>query len=268
MQTHLTIGEILKDLRVEKGYSLEQLATETGISSSTLSAYETDETREIGHSSLLILAKFYDISVEYLLGIIEDRQPYDLNINKLHLTKDAMAVLEDRHFNHLLLSEILTDENFLRLMVDLEIYVNGAVSYSIRQYNRTLELHRRMILKKADPDKYDLNLNILQQAQVNDDDYFAHVLSHDLMSIMENIRNRHKNDSGTLDRESDIDTSSDELIDAVTSKNTLSSKFTHIIKNMFGLKDNDITPDDQKVLTKLMNRSKTLKPRTDQRKKK
>ncbi len=268
MQTHLTIGEILKDLRIEKGYNLEQLAEETGISSSTLSAYESDETREIGHSNLLRLAKYYDISVEYLLGIIEDRQPYSLNINKLHLTKDAMTVLENSHFNHKLLSEILTDKNFLRLMVDLEIYVDGAVTYAIKQYNRTLELSRRMLLKKADPDKYDLNLNILQQAQINDDDYYAHVLSHDLMSIIENIRNRHRNDSGTLDRKTDIDVSTDNLMDAVTDKNTLPSKFNHIIKNILGLKDKDISPEDQKVISKLMNKSKFLKPKTDQRKKK
>ncbi len=62
----------------------------------------------------------------------------------------------------------------------------GAVTYAIKQYNRTLGLSRRILLKKADPDKYDLNLNILQQAQINDDDYYAHVLSHDLMSIIEN----------------------------------------------------------------------------------
>ncbi len=69
--------------------------------------------------------------MKYLLGIIEDRQPYNLNINKLHLTKDAITVLENGHFNHKLLSEILTDKNFLRRMVDLEIYLDGAVTYAM-----------------------------------------------------------------------------------------------------------------------------------------
>ena len=47
MKYKLTIQEKLKDLRVENGLSLEQLADATGISKSALSAYEIDKNREI-----------------------------------------------------------------------------------------------------------------------------------------------------------------------------------------------------------------------------
>lgn len=88
------------------------------------------------------------------------------------------------------------------------------------------------------------------------------------MSIMNNIRDRHRDDSGTLDKESDIDTAVDDLVEAAAGKNTPSAKFIHIVKNMLGLKDNDVTADDRKVLSKLMNCSKILKPKIDQRKRK
>ena len=43
MQVKLTVQERLKDLRVERGLTLEQLAEATGISKSALGKYETDD---------------------------------------------------------------------------------------------------------------------------------------------------------------------------------------------------------------------------------
>ena len=42
MQVKLTIGERLKDLRVERKLTLEQLSAEVGISKSALGKYESD----------------------------------------------------------------------------------------------------------------------------------------------------------------------------------------------------------------------------------
>ena len=39
----LTIQERLKDLRVERGLTLEQLASETGLSKSALGSYESED---------------------------------------------------------------------------------------------------------------------------------------------------------------------------------------------------------------------------------
>ena len=46
MQVTLTIQERLKDLRTEKGLSLEELSKETGISKSALAKYESDDFNE------------------------------------------------------------------------------------------------------------------------------------------------------------------------------------------------------------------------------
>ncbi len=43
MQPKLTIQERLKDLRVERGLTLEQLSAETGISKSALGKYKADD---------------------------------------------------------------------------------------------------------------------------------------------------------------------------------------------------------------------------------
>ena len=51
MKTRISVQERLKDLRVERGLNLEELAQETGISKSALGSYENDndEYKEINH---------------------------------------------------------------------------------------------------------------------------------------------------------------------------------------------------------------------------
>ena len=45
-----TIQERLKDLRLNKGLKLEELAEQTGISKSALGSYEKDDYKEINHA--------------------------------------------------------------------------------------------------------------------------------------------------------------------------------------------------------------------------
>ena len=48
----LTIQERLKDLRVECGLTLEQLAEQTHLSKSALGSYEADDFKDISHYAL------------------------------------------------------------------------------------------------------------------------------------------------------------------------------------------------------------------------
>ena len=52
MQPKLTIQERLKDLRVERSLTLEQLSAETGISKSALGKYEADDFKDISPFSI------------------------------------------------------------------------------------------------------------------------------------------------------------------------------------------------------------------------
>ena len=69
----LSIQERLKDLRVERGLTLEQLAEKTHLSKSALGSYEGDNFKDISHYALIELAKFYEVTVDYLLGRSAER---------------------------------------------------------------------------------------------------------------------------------------------------------------------------------------------------
>ena len=95
MQPKLTIQERLKDLRVERSLTLEQLSAETGISKSALGKYEADDFKDISPFSMVELAKFYGVSTDYLLCRTEQKNHPNTELDALHLSDDAVDVSRD-----------------------------------------------------------------------------------------------------------------------------------------------------------------------------
>ena len=85
MQIKLTIGERLKDLRVVKKLTLEQLAVEVGISKSALGKYESDNGKDISPYSISMLADYYGVSSDYLMGRTETKNHPNTALHELHL---------------------------------------------------------------------------------------------------------------------------------------------------------------------------------------
>ncbi len=63
-------AERLKELRIEKKIGQIQLAKEIGVSKGIISLWENG-LREPTLSSLIALAKFFEVSLDYLAGISE-----------------------------------------------------------------------------------------------------------------------------------------------------------------------------------------------------
>lgn len=63
----MELGKRLKKIRKERGYTQTTVEKITGIDRSTISAYERDE-RKPSYDNLIILARFYRVSIDYLCG--------------------------------------------------------------------------------------------------------------------------------------------------------------------------------------------------------
>ena len=61
-------AERLKDLRLEKELAQEALAEELGLSHGLISLWENG-LREPKMSNLILLAKYFDVTVDYLVGL-------------------------------------------------------------------------------------------------------------------------------------------------------------------------------------------------------
>ena len=60
--------ERLKELRVEKGVGQEKLAADIGVGNGTISLWENG-LREPKMSNLILLAKYFDVTIDYLVGL-------------------------------------------------------------------------------------------------------------------------------------------------------------------------------------------------------
>jgi len=103
MNIKLTLGERLKDLRVERNLKLETLAEQTGLSKSALSKYESDDVTDLSIYAVTTLAEFYGVTTDYLLGVTENKKRPDAVLSDLHLSDGAVDVLRNGKFNHRLL---------------------------------------------------------------------------------------------------------------------------------------------------------------------
>lgn len=71
------IGNRIAELRKEKGFSRVQFAQQIGIPFTTLRNYETG-VREPGHSFIVQMAKEFNVSTDYLLGLTDNRIPDEI----------------------------------------------------------------------------------------------------------------------------------------------------------------------------------------------
>ena len=265
MQPKLTIQERLKDLRVERGLTLEQLSAETSISKSALGKYEADDFKDISPFSMVALAKFYGVSTDYLLGLTEQKNHPNTELDALHLGDDAIEVLRTGKFNHRLLSELICHKDFLRFMLDAEIYVDRIADMRVNNMNAVLEAVRQMALMKNGGEENDLHLRTLEVAQIREDEYFGSLIADDLKGILRDIREQHRPDTMTADESSLVATVQGQLQDAMNFEGSVEEKKAKALLATLGIDYDAITMEQFVNLIEVLKLSKHLKTPISQR---
>ena len=180
MYAKLTIPERLKDLRVvDKHLTLEQLAEQTGLSKSALGKYETDDYKDISPFAIATLADFYGVSTDYLMGLTENKNHPNTELQSLHLSDDMVELLSSGKINNRLLCELAAHPNFRRLMIDMEICIDQIANMRVEQMNLVLEATRQTVMSKYAPGEDDLYMRTLELGQVQESDFYSHVM-HDV----------------------------------------------------------------------------------------
>lgn len=233
MKTRISVQERLKDLRVERGLNLEELAQETGISKSALGSYENDndEYKEINHGSLLKLADFYQVSVDYLLGLTNNR----------------------------LLCEIISHEKFKELLADAEIYVDGIATMHFHDTNSSLAALRAMVLEEHPEAAADRAIKVLEACQIEEEDFFCHVTHKTWDVILHDIRKAHENDSESAPDTTPADELIREVQKAMQSPGDRVQQFTEIFCKAFRLKYKRLSQEERSLLKKLFKKSPLIK---------
>ncbi len=265
MQIKLTIPERLKDLRVERHLTLEQLAEATGISKSALGKYETDDYKDISPYSIIELAKFYEVSTDYLLGVTETKNHPNTDLHDLHLSDDMIALLKSGKLNNRLLCEMATHKDFQRLIVDMEIFVDRIADMRINDMNTVLDATRRQVIEKYNPGENDLYVRTLELAQISEDDYFSHVVHNDIDGIMRDIRDAHKKDTMTADEKSSVTEAQRQLENAMSYEGSEDEKKARVFLASLGIDYDKLTQEEFVTLINVLKKSAHMKSPYNQR---
>ena len=88
------IGERLKQLRIKKGLKQQELADMFGLSSGTISFYESEQ-RKPDIDFIVAVAKYFDVSTDYLLGLTNAIDKENIDISKVTGLNDfSLTILE------------------------------------------------------------------------------------------------------------------------------------------------------------------------------
>lgn len=259
MNAALTIQERLKDLRVEHGLTLEQLEQRTGISKSALGNYETEDYKDISHTSIVTLAKFYGVSADYLLGLTESKNHPNADLTELHLSDTMIELLKGENINARLLCEMAAHRDFVKLLADIEIYVDGIASMQVQNLNAYINLARDTIEKKYRPGEHDRHIRILNAAHISEDEYFRHVVHDDMDSIIKSIKQAHRQDS-TGAPETDFVQELKQDLEFVSSiEGSAQKKQVALYCRRLGIDYTKLTEVEFDVMMRVLGKSKHLK---------
>ena len=90
------IGQKLKELRIQKGYTVSQLCDKIGFNVNTYNKYESNKN-DVSTETLCKLADFYEVTADYILGRNQpnsDNQPTSKQIENYIQLRDLNPIEE------------------------------------------------------------------------------------------------------------------------------------------------------------------------------
>ena len=234
MYIKLTLQEKLKDERTSRHMTLAELEKATGIAKATLGKYESDNCTDISPFNLAKLAEYYGLSMDYLMGLTENKNHPNTSLYELHLDDSTVDLLK-----------------------------SGAMN------NRLLEKARQSVMEQHQTPENDLYMRTLELGQVSEEMFFSHVIHDDLDRIVKDLRTRHESDRTTAEPETPAADFARNipviLLDALMHKGTADEKRAFTICRVFGIDYMNLPEDDRIALARVFKKSPVLPAVTSQR---
>ncbi|MDE6726885.1 MAG: helix-turn-helix domain-containing protein [Oscillospiraceae bacterium] len=201
MEVKLTMGEKLKDLRIERKLTTKQVSQMTGISEAVYNGLENDNDRDTGYSRIIALAKFYDVPTDYLLGFTESRITKNIELKQLRLSDKAIEILMNGKQNNNLISDLIEHKEFSNLINSIDVYVRQLAAPHIGTVNNMLTIAQRGIENyysdnKPKPNDFDNAMNYLNETVVNEDDFLRFRISERFNQILRDVYELYKANVG------------------------------------------------------------------------
>ncbi len=141
-QTERLPGDIhfhLKELRMGKGWSIEQAAEKFGVSESTYRRIENNSSQHVSDDMIVRAAQVYGVSTDYLLGFTRIAAPVAPLFESLGLSAESIRKISDTMIDRQALNSIIEHRFFASLMAHVSSYVRDASLLGAAQMNVILD---------------------------------------------------------------------------------------------------------------------------------
>ena len=186
-----TMGEKIKDMRVERHMTTKQLAQATGISEAVLNGLENDNGRDVGYSRIVDLAKFFEVPTDYLLGFTESRITKNIELKELGLSDRAIEVLLAKRQDNELVSQLIEHAEFSNLINAIDIYVKQLAARSINTINNLTAVVQRgvenYVAGAGMPTGYGAAMNYINETKVDEDEFLRYRITERFNQILRDV---------------------------------------------------------------------------------
>ncbi len=129
-------GRRITGLREHEDMTLEELAAKIGVNATTLGRIEKGQTQKIGSDVLVAIAREFNVSADFLLGLtnIPERKNYDTS--ELGLSAQAVRNLYTRKVNPDVVSRLLEHPRFATLTAMIAQYLDDSFAAGVAVQNQ------------------------------------------------------------------------------------------------------------------------------------
>lgn len=180
-------------------------------------------------------------------------------IRELRLTNEALNVLKSGHFSGKLLSEVISHNDFPRLMTDMEIFVDHITSMQIENLNYGIGTARSIVQKQYHPDDNELFYRTAESGKIPADEYVSSVLWDVLTGILRDIRKdrpKKTKDDADISSFAVIEEFQKKVQAVIEGDGSPEERAAKVYLAAFGIDYDSLTPEEFVVLIGILERSK------------
>lgn len=171
-----SMAERLQDLLKEKKMTQAQLADALGLSESTINRYINGQTEKISTETIIAMAKLFNVSTDFLLGLTNIPYKTNFDIERLGLTEKAGMKLLSGEINMDALNYLLTQPDFAVLTTQMAQMKSGTYAAGFASMNQIIQDTARLMqayVRKHPGDKRAANQTIRDIRALRQPEYEA-----------------------------------------------------------------------------------------------
>lgn len=142
------LSDRLRELRESRKLSKADVAKAIGINRSTYGRIEEEVTESVDSKYLIELARFYDVTTDFLLGINNTPEKTYYAIGQLGLSVEAAESLAFKRVDVRVINELLINRKFAAVTQLIAAYLSDSAALLARTGNAMVDMYNRLIVEQ------------------------------------------------------------------------------------------------------------------------